>query len=122
MGTFGQLGRLNYLGGQNNKLGGQLPTQLTSYLPPCQQIPHCLSHEAKLHFVYTMGCPVCGSVQLIIHQTHQWHGPWVLDPPTLRYCHTTLRSRRQLTSLFLRLSAFLKSGKETSQLRRDRQS
>ena len=28
------MGRLNLLGGQINLLGGKMPTQLTSYLPP----------------------------------------------------------------------------------------
>ena len=34
-GQFWAMGRFNLLGGQNNLLGGQLPTQLTCYLPPC---------------------------------------------------------------------------------------
>ena len=29
------MGKFNLLGGQNNLLGGQMPTQLTCYLPPC---------------------------------------------------------------------------------------
>ena len=38
-GKFWAMGRFNLLGGQKNSLlGGQLPTQLTCYLPPCY--PH----------------------------------------------------------------------------------
>ena len=33
-GQFWAMGRLNVLGGQNNLPGGQMPTQLTCYLPP----------------------------------------------------------------------------------------
>ena len=33
-GQFWVMGRFNLLDGQNNLLGGQLPTQLTCYLPP----------------------------------------------------------------------------------------
>ena len=29
------MGRFNLLGGQSNLLGGQIPIQLTCYLPPC---------------------------------------------------------------------------------------
>ena len=36
-GQFWAMGRFNLLDGQNNLLGGQMPTQLTYYLPPwCQ--------------------------------------------------------------------------------------
>ena len=34
-GQFWAMGRFNLLGGQSNLLGGQMPTQLTYYLPPC---------------------------------------------------------------------------------------
>ena len=34
-GQFWAMGRFYSLGGQNNLLGGQLPIQLTCYLPPC---------------------------------------------------------------------------------------
>ena len=34
-GHFWATGRFNLLGGQNNILGGQMPSQLTCYLPPC---------------------------------------------------------------------------------------
>ena len=34
-GQFWVMGRFNLLGRQNNLLGGQMPTQLTCYLPPC---------------------------------------------------------------------------------------
>ena len=34
-GQFWVIGRFNLLGGQSNLLGGQMPTQLTCYLPPC---------------------------------------------------------------------------------------
>ena len=33
-GQFWAMGRFNLLGGQSNLLGGQMPTQLTCYLPP----------------------------------------------------------------------------------------
>ena len=33
-GQFWAMGRLNLLDGQSNLLGGQMPTQLTCYLPP----------------------------------------------------------------------------------------
>ena len=33
-GQFAAMGRLNLLGGQINLLGGQMPSQLTRYLPP----------------------------------------------------------------------------------------
>ena len=34
-GQFWVMGKFNSLGGQSNLLGGQMPTQLTCYLPPC---------------------------------------------------------------------------------------
>ena len=43
---FWAMGRFNLLGGQSNLLGGQMPTQLTCYLPPwCR-----LSLETPTHF------------------------------------------------------------------------
>ena len=38
VGSFWAMGRFNLLGGQSNLLGGQMPTQLTCYLPPCYTI------------------------------------------------------------------------------------
>ena len=32
------MGRFNLLSGQSNLLGGQMLTQLTCYLPPCQKL------------------------------------------------------------------------------------
>ena len=43
-GQFWAMGRLNLLGGQINLLDGQMPTQLTCYLPPC------LGSLKMLHF------------------------------------------------------------------------
>ena len=37
-GQFWAMGIFNLLGGQNNLLVGQLPTQLTCYLSPCNTI------------------------------------------------------------------------------------
>ena len=37
-GQFWAMGRFNLLGGQNDLIGGQLPTQLTCYLPPCHSL------------------------------------------------------------------------------------
>ena len=34
-GQFWAMGRFNLLGGLSNLLGGQMPTQLSCYLPPC---------------------------------------------------------------------------------------
>ena len=34
VGNFWAMGRFNLLGGQSNLIGGQIPTQLTCYLPP----------------------------------------------------------------------------------------
>ena len=40
IGQFWAVGRFNLLGGQSNLLGGQMPTQLTCYLPPCGSLTH----------------------------------------------------------------------------------
>ena len=37
-GQFWAIGRFNLLSGQSNILGGQMPTQLTCYLPPCMHV------------------------------------------------------------------------------------
>ena len=51
------MGRLNLLGGQCNLLDGQMPTQLTCYLPPCEigsainLVPHTgYKHNEPIYF------------------------------------------------------------------------
>ena len=55
------MGRCNLLGGQSNLLGGQMPTQLTCYLPPCSaatafhgnsQQPICSSQIGPAFFFF----------------------------------------------------------------------
>ena len=46
-GEFWAMGRFNLLGGQSNSQGGQMPTQLTCYLPPWSEHLGVLTKEDK---------------------------------------------------------------------------
>ena len=46
-GQFWAMGRFNLLGGQSNLLDGQMPTQLTCYLPPCIWIQQAVENFIK---------------------------------------------------------------------------
>ena len=56
-GQFWTIGSLNLLGGQNNLLGGQLPTQVTFYLPPWLHWVTCRPRQKlRVHFLAAALC------------------------------------------------------------------
>ena len=73
-GQFWAMGRCNLLGGQSNSLAGQMPTQLTCYLPSCSQLlnihfyiflvpwlVHWMSHDIS-YLLYSMIIVICRAI------------------------------------------------------------